>query len=70
MEKVLEALQVLYFSSDNYEKRKANKWLESFQTTKNAWTIVDMILSNNSYGPEPLLFAAQTLRKKAREGVC
>ncbi|KAJ2160910.1 Nuclear import receptor [Coemansia sp. RSA 552] len=61
---VISALNALYQGTNLEERERANKWLEEFQKTPQAWTTSDAILGTADLGLEPKLFAAQTLRNK------
>ncbi|KAL4452442.1 hypothetical protein ABPG75_008104 [Micractinium tetrahymenae] len=62
---LLQALQALYHG-DPAVKDQANKWLEAFQQSTEAWQVTNDILHNEAAGMEAHYFAAQTLRTKVQ----
>ncbi|PSC72289.1 transportin-3 isoform X1 [Micractinium conductrix] len=62
---LLQALQALYHG-DPAVKDQANKWLEAFQQSTEAWQVTNDILHNETAGMEAHYFAAQTLRTKVQ----
>lgn len=51
------------------QRHRADLWLQRFQRSADAWTIVCAVLNDENtgvYAPELRLFAAQTLRVKVR----
>ncbi|KAJ3385809.1 Nuclear import receptor [Lobulomyces angularis] len=64
MDNLLSALQVLNAPNVERKQRKeAEKWLDNFQKTDEAWTVSEKILRENS-ATDAKFFAAQTLRQK------
>ena len=66
-QQLLQALQALYHGAPDV-KDQANKWLEQFQGSTEAWQVTNDILHNAGAGMEAHYFCAQTLRTKASEG--
>lgn len=62
---LLSALQALYHG-DPAVKDQANKWLEAFQQSAEAWQVSNDILHAPGAGMEAHYFAAQTLRTKVQ----
>ena len=62
-------LQALYHG-DPAVKDQANKWLEQFQQSTEAWQVTNDILHNEGAGMEAHYFAAQTLRTKVGQQHC
>ena len=58
-----QALQALYHG-DPSVKEQANKWLEQFQQSTEAWQVTNDLLHNQGAGLEAHYFCAQTLRTK------
>ncbi|KAJ3208117.1 Nuclear import receptor, partial [Dinochytrium kinnereticum] len=63
LEIVVSAIVALY-NGDGDQREKADRWLEDFQKTPEAWKISDQILREDGMKAEALMFAAQNLRKK------
>lgn len=61
---LLQALQALYHGTPAV-KEEANKWLEQFQQSTEAWQVTNDILHDAAAGMEAHYFCAQTLRTKA-----
>ncbi|KAJ7520942.1 hypothetical protein O6H91_19G031100 [Diphasiastrum complanatum] len=61
---LLEALQALYHHPDPEIRLTANRWLENFQQTVDAWQVSDNLLHDSSCSLEVHYFCAQTLRTK------
>mgnify|MGYP002715243914 CR=1 FL=1 len=61
---VLHALQTLYHDPDNTAKGHANKALQDFQQTPDAWQTANALLLAQNLPLESRLFAAQTFRSK------
>lgn len=61
---VLAALQALYHDPDANAKQQANKALQRFQKTPQAWTTANALLLERDLPLESRLFAAQTFRSK------
>ncbi len=66
-QQLLAALHALYHNEDASVKDQANKWLEQWQTTSDAWTVADRVLHDPGSAMEAQYFCAQTLRTKASE---
>ncbi|EFN54933.1 hypothetical protein CHLNCDRAFT_134668 [Chlorella variabilis] len=64
-QQLLSALQALYHG-DPAVKDQANKWLEAFQQSAEAWQVSNDILHAPGAGMEAHYFAAQTLRTKVQ----
>lgn len=60
-----QALQALYHGSPAV-KEEANRWLEGFQQSTEAWQVTNDVLHDGGAGMEAHYFCAQTLRTKAR----
>jgi transportin-3 len=60
-----QALQALYHG-DPAVKDQANKWLEQFQQSTEAWQVTNDVLHDAGAGMEAHYFCAQTLRTKVR----
>jgi len=66
-ETLLQALQALYHPQVQSEVRQqANKWLEDFQQSTEAWQIADSLLHDPSAKYEAHLFCSQTIRTKCQ----
>ncbi|CAM6084292.1 unnamed protein product [Calypogeia fissa] len=63
---LLEAVQALYHHPDPETRKSANRWLEDFQYTMDAWQVSDSVLHDPSSTIEALYFCAQTLRTKVQ----
>ena len=63
-EPLLAAIAALYHNPDPKVKEQANRWLEQWQQTTEAWQIADAVLHDAAASMEALYFAAQTLRTK------
>jgi transportin-3 len=61
---LLNALHALYHNEDPAVKEQANKWLEQWQATQQAWSISDGVLHDPNSTMEAQYFCAQTLRTK------
>lgn len=64
MEETVQALNLLYSSSDPALKKQADDWLVQWQQTAPAWQISDQILSQENAPIPYTFFAAQTMRTK------
>ena len=62
-QQLLQALQALYHGAPDV-KDQANKWLEQFQGSAEAWQVTNDLLHNAGAGMEAHYFCAQTLRTK------
>jgi transportin-3 len=58
------ALHALYHNTDRAVKADADKWLEQWQQSPEAWSVADTILHDPTSNMEALYFCAQTLRTK------
>lgn len=61
---VLSALDALYNKPDPQAKQQANKWLQDFQKTAEAWQVANELLLSQTLPVEPRIFASQTFRIK------
>jgi transportin-3 len=61
---LLQALHALYHNSDSSVKDQADRWLENWQQSPQAWSIADQLLHDPSTSMEAQYFCAQTLRTK------
>lgn len=61
---VMQALNTLYTDPNNQAKASANRWLQDFQQTSEAWQTANSLLLASELPLEPRLFAAQTFRTK------
>lgn len=67
--KVVEAVRILYSPQSFPASRKeANRFLESFQDTLDAWTVSMSFLTGSGYPNELALFGAQTIKHKVLVG--
>ena len=60
---LINALQALYHGEPSI-KEQADKWLEQFQQSTDAWQVCNDVLHNREVGLEAHYFCAQTLRTK------
>ncbi|PKU82777.1 transportin MOS14 isoform X1 [Dendrobium catenatum] len=63
---VKEALAVLYHHPDESVRAQADRWLQDFQHTIDAWQVSDNLLHDASSNIETLIFCSQTLRSKVQ----
>ena len=63
---MLHAISALYNHGDADVRKQADKWLESWRMTSEAWSAADNILHDPSSPGEAHVFAAQTLRLKVQ----
>ncbi|KAL5224275.1 hypothetical protein ABZP36_010914 [Zizania latifolia] len=63
---VKEALAALYHHSDDAVRTAADRWLQQFQHTLDAWQVADSLLHDESSNLETLIFCSQTLRSKVQ----
>ena len=63
---VLHAISALYNHDDADIRKQADKWLESWRMSSEAWSAADNILHDPSSPGEAHVFAAQTLRLKVQ----
>nr|CAD1836172.1 unnamed protein product [Ananas comosus var. bracteatus] len=61
---VKEALSALYHHPDDAVRARADRWLQEFQHTIDAWQVSDSLLHDASSNMETLIFCSQTLRSK------
>lgn len=64
LQAVMQALESLYRNPDSAVKDEANRWLQDFQQTPEAWQTANSLLLAQNLPLEPRLFAAQTFRSK------
>ncbi|KAL0856429.1 hypothetical protein Bca101_061582 [Brassica carinata] len=63
---VKEALNALYHHPDDTVRVQADRWLQNFQGTLDAWQVADNLLHDSSSNLETLIFCSQTLRSKVQ----
>lgn len=63
---VKEALNALYHHPDDTVRLQADRWLQDFQRTLDAWQVSDNLLHDASSNHETLIFCSQTLRSKVQ----
>ncbi|GMH21453.1 hypothetical protein Nepgr_023295 [Nepenthes gracilis] len=63
---VKEALNALYHHPDDGVRMQADRWLQEFQRTLDAWQVADNLLHDASSNLETLIFCSQTLRSKVQ----
>ncbi|GAB2269903.1 Transportin mos14 [Dionaea muscipula] len=63
---VKEALNALYHHPDDAVRMQADRWLQEFQRTLDAWQVADNLLHDASSNLETLIFCSQTLRSKVQ----
>ncbi|KAG2537503.1 transportin MOS14-like [Panicum virgatum] len=63
---VKEALAALYHHPDDSIRTAADRWLQEFQHTLDAWQVADSLLHDESSNLETLIFCSQTLRSKVQ----
>lgn len=61
---LLQALNALYHHEDISVKNEADKWLEQWQQSVEAWSTADAVLHDAASNMEAQYFCAQTLRTK------
>ncbi|XP_016651089.1 PREDICTED: uncharacterized protein C11G11.07-like [Prunus mume] len=61
---VKEALNALYHHPDDGVRLQADRWLQDFQRTLDAWQVADNLLHDATSNLETLIFCSQTLRSK------
>eukprot|EP00898_Chlorokybus_atmophyticus_P004078 jgi/Chlat1/4671/Chrsp3S05637 len=64
---LLQALQALYHHPDEGVKKAADRWLEEFQHSVEAWQVTDGLLHDDSIAMEVQYFCAQTLCTKVQK---
>ncbi|GLC47401.1 hypothetical protein PLESTB_001959900 [Pleodorina starrii] len=63
---LLAALNALYHHDDAKVKDEADRWLEQWQQSVEAWSVADGVLHDPSSSMEAQYFCAQTLRTKVQ----
>ncbi|XP_021887259.1 transportin MOS14-like isoform X2 [Carica papaya] len=63
---VKEALNALYHHPDDAVRMQADRWLQNFQRTLDAWQVADNLLHDATSNLETLIFCSQTLRSKVQ----
>ncbi|KAF8399370.1 hypothetical protein HHK36_015235 [Tetracentron sinense] len=63
---VKEALNALYHHPDDSVRMQADRWLQDFQRTIDAWQVSDNLLHDASSNLETQIFCSQTLRSKVQ----
>lgn len=63
---VKEALNALYHHPDDTVRAQADRWLQDFQHSIDAWQVADNFLHDASSNIETLIFCSQTLRYKVQ----
>ncbi|KAK6920787.1 Exportin-1/Importin-beta-like [Dillenia turbinata] len=63
---VKEALNALYHHEDDAVRIQADRWLQDFQRTIDAWQVADNLLHDAGSNLETLIFCSQTLRSKVQ----
>uniref|UniRef100_A0A1D1YRE4 Transportin-3 n=1 Tax=Anthurium amnicola TaxID=1678845 RepID=A0A1D1YRE4_9ARAE len=63
---VKEALNALYHHPDDSVRIQADRWLQDFQRTLDAWQVADNLLHDANSNLETLIFCCQTLRSKVQ----
>nr|GMC60457.1 transportin MOS14 isoform X1 [Ipomoea batatas] len=63
---VKEALNALYHHPEDTVRMQADRWLQDFQRTIDAWQVADNLLHDSSSNQETLIFCSQTLRSKVQ----
>ncbi|KAK1306879.1 hypothetical protein QJS10_CPA10g01680 [Acorus calamus] len=63
---VKEALNALYHHPDDSVRMQADRWLQNFQRTIDAWQVSDNLLHDPNSNLETLIFCSQTLRSKVQ----
>jgi hypothetical protein len=61
---LLSALGALYHHDDPKVKDEADRWLEAWQQSTEAWSVADGVLHDAGSSMEAQYFCAQTLRTK------
>ncbi|XWS51047.1 hypothetical protein CRYUN_Cryun12cG0142600 [Craigia yunnanensis] len=61
-----EALNALYHHPDDAVRMQADRWLQDFQRTIDAWQVADNLLHDATSSLETLIFCSQTLRSKVQ----
>ncbi|ONK70738.1 uncharacterized protein A4U43_C04F1020 [Asparagus officinalis] len=63
---VKEALNALYHHPDDAVRAQADRWLQDFQHSIDAWQVADNFLHDANSNIETLIFCSQTLRSKVQ----
>ncbi|KAK4489067.1 hypothetical protein RD792_004861 [Penstemon davidsonii] len=63
---VKEALNALYHHPDDAVRMQADRWLQDFQRTIDAWQVADNLLHDPASNIETSIFCSQTLRSKVQ----
>ncbi|KAM0892616.1 hypothetical protein ACQ4PT_025616 [Festuca glaucescens] len=63
---VKDALSALYHHPDDTIRTAADRWLQKFQHTLDAWQVADTLLHDEKSNLETLMFCSQTLRSKVQ----
>ncbi|KAM7272707.1 hypothetical protein ACFE04_027370 [Oxalis oulophora] len=63
---VKDALNALYHHPDDMIRVQADRWLQDFQRTIDAWQVADNLLHDATSNLETLIFCSQTLRSKVQ----
>lgn len=63
---VKDALNALYHHPDDSIRMQADRWLQDFQRTIDAWQVADNLLHDATSNLETLIFCSQTLRSKVQ----
>jgi transportin-3 len=63
-EQLAAAFQALFHSDDQATKVEANRWLDTWQQTPEAWGVSDRVLHDPSSSQDLQQFCAQTLKTK------
>ncbi|XP_048443658.1 transportin MOS14-like isoform X2 [Pyrus x bretschneideri] len=64
---VKDALNALYHHPDDGVRLQADRWLQDFQRTLDAWQVADNLLHDATSNLETLIFCSQTLRSKVQQ---
>ncbi len=65
-QQLFAALHALYHQDGAEIKEQANRYLEQWQLTTEAWSVSDAVLHDPNSSMESQYFCAQTLRTKVR----
>lgn len=65
-EQLQAALNALFHHTDGRIRDEANRWLEQWQSSQEAWSLAHALLDDANAGLETHYFAAQTLRTKVQ----
>lgn len=64
VQQVVAAINALYTSDDSRVRQEADRWLERWQSSSEAWSVANSILHDPNSQPEYTYFCAQTLKTK------